>query len=176
MTTDAPEPPEASIARLERTVDRFSEWARFGDAKAAGVIVLLGLGLADLLDHAARLVHAHRLPSRAGDIATVALVAALILAVLVVIQVSRALFPRVRATTNSAFFFGSVAEYGSGTEYLTAFLGLTRAQAAEQLSEQVWEIARIASHKFGRTRSAYWFVLAFLAVWAIARTALAIAS
>jgi hypothetical protein len=41
---------------LERAADRVSSWVQFGNAKAAGVLVWLGLGLTDLLNHAARLL------------------------------------------------------------------------------------------------------------------------
>jgi hypothetical protein len=54
-------------------------------------------------------------------------------------------------------------------------MGLSRQQIADQLVEQAWELATIASRKFERVRLGYWFVLAFLAAWATARTALGLA-
>jgi len=168
-------PTQGQIEALERTVERFAGWVQFGDAKAAGVLVLLGVGLADLLTHADPLLHAHRLHSNWGDVATVAFIAALALAVLVVIEVSRALFPRVKATAHSAFFFGSASGYPTGSAYTASFLDLTAKDVADQLGEQAWELARIASRKFEHTRHAYWLVLAFLTVWAVARSTLALA-
>lgn len=168
-------PTQSQIEALERTVERFAGWVQFGDAKAAGVLVLLGIALADLLTHADPLVHAHRLRSSWGDVATVMFIAALALAVLVVIEVSRALFPRVKATTHSAFFFGSVSTYPTGSAYTASFLDLTAQDIADQLGEQAWELARIASRKFERTRRAYWLVLAFLTAWAMARSAMGLA-
>ena len=53
--------------------------------------------------------------------------------------------------------------------------GLAAKDVADQLGEQAWELARIASRKFERTRYAYWLVLAFLSAWAVARSALAVA-
>jgi hypothetical protein len=169
------EPTEWTFAALERTTERFAGWVQFADAKAAGVLVLLGLGLADLLDHAGRLSHAHRLTSAWGTLASVALWAALALALVTVVETSRALFPRIAPVRKSAFFFGSVAEYKSGAEYASALTELSLPQATEQLAEQAWELSRIASRKFARLRLSYWFVLAFLAAWALARTALALA-
>jgi hypothetical protein len=168
-------PTQGQIEALERTVERFAGWVQFGDAKAGGVLVLLGIGLADLLTHADPLVHAHRLRSTWGDVATAAFIASLALAVLVVIEISRALFPRVKATTHSAFFFGSASAYPTGSAYTAAFLGLTAEDVAAQLGEQAWELARIAGRKFERTRHAYWLVLGFLVAWAVARSALAVA-
>jgi Pycsar effector protein len=168
-------PTQGQIEALERTVERFAGWVQFGDAKAAGVLVLLGIALADLLTHADPLVHGHRLRSNWGDVATVAFIAALAVAALVVIEVSRALFPRVKATTHSAFFFGSASTYPTGSAYTESFLDLTAKDVADQLGEQAWELARIASRKFERTRHAYWLVLAFLSAWAVARSALAMA-
>jgi predicted permease len=162
-------------ATLEKVVDRFAEWVRFGDAKAGGVLVILGLGLADLLDHAARLTAAHDLHSKWGDLATVLFWTALILAGIAVVTVSRALFPRVKATTDSEFFFGTVANYGSGGAYRDAVARLTPEQIEGQLAEQAWELARIADRKYRHTREAYFIALLFLLAWAIARSTLSIA-
>jgi Family of unknown function (DUF5706) len=169
------DPTETQIEALERTVERFAGWVQFGDAKAGGVLVLLGIGLADLLTHADPLLHAHHRHSKWGDVATITFIAALALAVVVVIKVSRALFPRVKPTKDSAFFFGSVSKYPSGAAYTAAFLALSGKDVAEQLGEQAWELARIASRKFAQTRHAYWLVLVFLGAWAVARSTLALA-
>jgi hypothetical protein len=174
-SADDAAPTQGQIEVLERTVERFAGWVQFGDAKAAGVLLLLGIGLADLLTHADPLLHAHRLRSDWGDVATFTFLAALALAVLVVIEVSRALFPRVKATTHSAFFFGSASTYPTGSAYTASFLGLRAKDIAEQLGEQAWELARIATRKFERTRHAYWLALAFLTAWAVARSAMAMA-
>jgi hypothetical protein len=164
-----------TIEALERTIERFTGWVQFGDAKAAGVLVLLGLALTDLLGHAGSLAHAHRAASVWGDVAMISLCAALALAVLVVFQTSRALFPRVRPSRDSVFFFGSVAKLDDGKTYARDFAGLTRQRIIDDLAEQAWELATIASRKFDRVRHAYWLVLAFLAAWATARVALAVA-
>jgi hypothetical protein len=97
-------------------------------------------GLADLLDHAGRLTAAHHLHSRWGDVATVLFWTALVLAAIAVATVSRALFPRVKATTDSEFFFGSVAKYASGGAYRDAVTRLTPEQIEGQLAEQAWEL------------------------------------
>jgi hypothetical protein len=175
VSTDHTEPADAAIEALERSVDRFGGWVQFGDAKAGGVLVLLGLGLADLVDHAARLLHAHKLRSEWGVVASALFWIALALAVIVVVEASRALFPRVKAKTHSVFFFGSVAEYESGAAYAAVATGLSPAQVAEQMAEQAWELSRIASQKFSRVRSAYGFVLAFLVAWALSRLVLTLA-
>jgi hypothetical protein len=173
--TPDPQDSERSVEALERTVDRFGGWVQFADAKAGAVLVLLGLGLADLLDHAGRLAHAHVLRSDWGDAATALFWIALALAAVVVAEASRALFPRVKAKTHSVYFFGSVANYPSGSAFATAVTDLPPAAVAEQMAEQAWELARIATRKFERLRMAYWFALAFLAAWALARCAMALA-
>jgi Pycsar effector protein len=168
--------PNDRDALLERIVDRFAEWVRFGDAKAGGVLVLLGLGLVDLIDHATRLTAAHDLRSRWGDVATGLFWLALSFSALSVITVSRALFPRVKASADSDLFFGSVAQYPTGSKYAESIASLSTQQIERQLAEQAWELARIADRKYRRTREAFYLVLAFLVAWALARTALALAN
>jgi hypothetical protein len=175
-TASDQEPSAQAVEALERTVDRFGGWVQFGDAKAGGVLVLLGLGMTDLLDHAGLLAHAHEMRSRWGIVASVMFWLALASGVIVVVEASRALFPRVKARTHSAFFFGSVAEYESGTSYAAVATRLSPEQVAEQMAEQAWELARIARRKFARTRKAYGVALVFLAAWALARCALALAA
>jgi Family of unknown function (DUF5706) len=164
------------IALVERTLDRVADWTRFGDAKAGGVLVLLALGLADLLSNASRLSVAHRLSDRWGDAATGLFWLALVLAVLVVIQVSRALFPKVEPSKKSVFFFGSVAKYEGGDPYAAELKSMSDSETLDHLASQVWELSRIATRKFKRARIAYWLVLAFLGAWAVARLSLALAA
>jgi hypothetical protein len=173
--TEGSEPEAAAIDALERTVERFGGWVQFADAKAGAVLVLLGLGLADLLDHASGLAHAHKLRSDWGNLATALFWLALVCAATVVLEASRALFPRVKARTHSVFFFGSVAEYDSGASYAGVATALTPTEVAVQMADQAWELARIATVKFSRLRTAYWFALAFLTAWALARCSLALA-
>jgi hypothetical protein len=160
---------------LKWTVERFASWVQFGDAKAGAVLLLLGLGLTDLLGKAGRLEHAHRLKSDWGDVATGSFILALALAAVVVLKGSRALFPRLKATTPSIFYFGSASEYASGPAYKADVVSLSRDAQTTHLAEQAWELARIAHQKFHRTRHAYWFAVAFLAAWSAARIAEALA-
>jgi hypothetical protein len=173
-TNDDTLPASIQTEAIERTVDRFATWVQFGDAKAGGVLALLVLGTADLIGHAGRLVRAHELRSCWGAVATAFFWIALALAVGVVFEVSRALFPRVRAKTHSVYYFGSVAEYDSGAAYASKTMGLSADEVTQHMAAQAWELARIASRKFQRVRMAYWLVLAFLGAWALARCALAL--
>jgi hypothetical protein len=163
---------ELPLDDIKETVARFSDWVRFADAKAAGVLVLQALGLADLLRNAGRLSTAHEVNGVWADMATGSFWVALTLSVLVVTLVSAALFPRVTPQKDSVFFFGSASKYPSGSEY-AAVVGRLSVQARfDQLADQAWELARVASAKYRRTRWAYWVALAFLGAWALARLAL----
>src|SRR5712691_36805 len=107
--SDNSQSPLATVALLDRIVERFAAWVQFGDAKAGGVLALMAIGLVDLLNHAHRLASAHKLVSDWGIVATASFWGALASAVIVVLLVSMGLFPRVKPATASAFFFGSVA-------------------------------------------------------------------
>lgn len=163
------------MEQANRTVDRFAEWIRYGDAKAAGVLVVPALGLADLLNHGRQLSHAHSYESNWGLVASACFWLALILVVLVVGEVSRALFPKTRPTSESVLYFGTVAKL-TNNEYRTTFNALTDAEMLTQLTNQAWELAGIAGTKFRRTKIAFWLALGFLAAWAVARLAFTLAS
>jgi hypothetical protein len=164
---------EATAAQmLERTVDHFADWVRFGDAKAAGVLALQALGIADLLHNANRLANAHESAGFWAWSTTLMFWAAVVLAVLVVTVISTALFPRVKPARESIFYFGTVAKYDGGAAFADHVRALTENERVEHLAGQSWELATIGARKYARTRLAYWFVLAFLAAWASSRLAM----
>src|SRR4051794_5292868 len=125
---------------LERALVTAGEWTRYADPKALGVLVLLGLGVKDLIDHAGRFVHPHEPATAAcgvldanghtcGGIASTALFfLACALAVVVVAFVTHALFSRLTlrgllgrehddALPRSRFFFGEVSRYNTQEAY-----------------------------------------------------------
>jgi hypothetical protein len=181
---------------LERALAAAGEWTRFTDPKALGVLVLLGLGAKDLLDHAARFVHPHEratdrcgLASSAGHScqgvgATALFVLACLLAAVVVFFVTRALFPRITlkgllgeetrsGLPTSRFFFAEVGRYGSQEAYAQAVLATKPHELLRDVAGQVWEISRVCTLKQRAVRHAYGWALIFLIVWALSRVLLA---
>lgn len=181
---------------LERALPAASEWTRHADPKILGVLVLLGLGSKDLIDHSGRLLAPHEPKASSCDligvtghtcgglVATSAWIGAALLAALVVVLVSHALFPRLKmrglltgdheqGPITSRFYFGEVARYKSQDTYRTAVKAKKPHELLDDLAGQVYEISRIANDKHLATKRAYVLVLAFLAMWAIARVSLA---
>lgn len=154
-----------------------AEWARFADPKLLGVLVLLGLGVANLLTHARPLWDAHHSDSEWGWVATIAFVVAAAFAVLSVLFATFGLFPRVtpKRRNMSLFYFGGIATFDTGRAYEAAVRSRTAAELQAELAEQAWEIAVIARHKLRWARNGYFAVVAFLAAWVVARIALSFA-
>lgn len=169
-------------AFYERALTAAIDWAKFADPKSLGVLVFLGLGLADLVGRANLLVHAHRHGDISGDIATWAFWLAAVAAAATVWFVHRAVFPRLKpqadrdAQEHSLFFFGGIARYGTVAAYREKVEAATPADLQKEIATQVWEVARIADEKHKEARRAFTAVLFFLVLWVIARVALSIAA
>jgi hypothetical protein len=161
----------------EKALASGAEWARFADPKLFGVLVFLGLGVADLVEYAHRLWDAHNGPSAWGWLATVSFVIAAALAVLTVTCTTLGLFPRMKSagTGRSLFYFGGIATFASPRDYEAAVRDRTPEELERELIDQAWEIARIARYKLDWARRGYLAVVAFLAAWAVARIALSFA-
>lgn len=181
---------------LERALVATSEWTRHADPKVLAVLVLLGLGSKDLIDHSGRLLAPHEPTATSCDligvtghtcgglVATSAWIGAGLLAALVVVLVSQALFPRLKmrgllpgdhaqGPITSRFYFGEVAKYNSQDAYRTAVRAKKPHELLDDLAGQIYEVSKIANDKHLATKRAYVLVLAFLVMWAIARVSLA---
>lgn len=171
--TDQSAPSSAHVEFANLALDRFSDWVRFADAKAGAVMVVLGVALSDLLARAGSLADAWQAKSLLGWIATVAFWLACALAALTLSCVVSALFPRVTPREESLAYFGDVAKYEDAGKYRKALLDLPPDRLVDHIFTQAFDLARIARTKFERLRFAYRFVFIFLALWGIARLALA---
>jgi hypothetical protein len=161
----------------EKTLDRFTGWITHQDTKAAFALVILGIGSADLLDHAARLSDAHQNPSRWGSVATVAFWLAVAAGASAIALAWLTVIPRVRsASGSSVYFFGTVASYRTAREYEAAVERLTDDERKMALAEQVWELAKHAATKARYARLAYVAVFVFLLLWGAARVSLSLAT
>jgi hypothetical protein len=182
---------------LDRALVSAGEWSRHADPKVLAVLVLLGLGAKDLVDHAARFIHPHEPPSAhcnllisatghscGGIGAAVAFAAAAGLAALTVVLVTQGLFSRLRmkgllpgdheeGPIRSMLFFDDVARHGSQAAYAAAVLARSEQQLLADLAGQVYEVSRTAADKHRAARRAYVVVLGFLSAWATARLLLA---
>ena len=182
---------------LEKALGSAGDWTRFADPKALGVLVLLGLGVKDLIDHSGRFVHP-REPATAtcdpidvaghtcaGLGATLMFFAACVLAGAVVIFVTHALFSRTSLSDllgrdeedqapKSRFFFGEISRYGSQEKYAAAVLERKEHELLRDIAGQVYEISRVCQGKHMATKRAYAALIAFLVAWAIARVLLGV--
>lgn len=177
---------------LERALTAAGEWTRFSDPKALGVLVLLGLGVADLIGHAGRLVRPHEATTKTCDLvsanghscegigATVAFVIACLFAAAAVAFVTHALFSRMtfkgllgaehdETAPRSRFFFAEVSRYGSQEAYAQAVLAKKPHELLRDVAGQVYEVSRVCRSKHLATQRAYVCTLAFLIAWVTAR-------
>jgi Pycsar effector protein len=163
---------------LQRALGAASEWTRFQDPKVLAVFIFLGLGAADLADHAWALVHARDEGNFGGWVATVAFFVGCGFAVVTVVFASFALFPRLipqRRESNgpsSLYFFGGIASFDNPEAYEQAVREKTEAELEAEIARQAWELSRIALGKGEWARRAYVSVILFLAAWAAGRIAL----
>lgn len=161
---------------LYRAYSEFQGIIRFADAKAAGVLVLLGLGLTDLISKAPALAAAHgKTDKLAGCVSTVTFWLALPIAVAIVASITHALFPRMNAKDSSLFFFGDIQQRSSSKEYIAEVDALSETELGHEVGKQVWQLSRIACTKMHWLRWSYYLTLFFLGLWAAGRLALYVA-
>ena len=154
---------------LYRAVDSIQQSVQFADAKAGGVVLILSIGMLDLLKNLRNFLDARDLSAAWGWTATIAALVATVLAILTVIQIARALFPRRRAGLGSLFFFGVIANYKSPQEYEQAVWGSSERELVRSMATTVWNLSGIAGEKYKHLRIAYACALLFAVFWAIAR-------
>jgi hypothetical protein len=177
---------------LEKALTSAGEWTRYADPKALGVLVLLGLGVKDLIDHADRFVHPHEPATAkcelisvtghtcAGLGATTLFIVACVLAAVVVGFVTHALFSRLtlkgllglendEVLPRSRFFFGEVSRYGSQEAYAQDVLARKEYELLRDIAGQVYEVSKICQIKHMASQRAYFALGAFLIAWAAAR-------
>jgi hypothetical protein len=165
-------------AFFEKALAAGSEWTRFADPKLVGVLALLSLGIANLINEARALWDAHGDGSAWGWIACGGFVAAGVLAATTVVCASIGLFPRTRRSDDapSLLFFGGIASMESPGAYEAAVRAKSAAELEREVAHQAWEVARIAAKKHRWARRAYGTVIAFLIAWVAARVALSFVS
>jgi hypothetical protein len=162
---------------LYRAESNFSQWVQFADAKSGGVILVLSIGALDVFHHATDFIHAHNLHHAAwGWISLVAFLAALVGIMLTIAGVANTLFPNIRESKPSLFFFGVAATFPDGDAYGRAVTEKRETEIIEQVSIQAWNLANIANDKYASLRRAYMGALVFLLAWGVARIALSLAS
>ncbi len=162
---------------LYRAEAEFAQWVQFADAKSGGVILVLSIGALDLLHKAKDFIHARNLHHGAwGWVSLVFFVVAIGALGLTVTGVARTLFPKIRPSKPSLYFFGVVARYPDGESYGEAVTVNREAGIIENVAIQAWNLARIADEKYRHLRHAYAGALLFLVAWAVARITLSLAS
>jgi hypothetical protein len=146
-TGPSPTSPNASDASAQtsflwHTHDYLGEYARFADTKAAfaatlaGALLgcLYGAGLFAVLIRTP--IHAWTGTSWATFLAGLALCTSIFLAGLVV-------YPRLKSTTKTGFiFWGSIAAFGSVSEFRAAFRASTEKDLGDGLQGQVFDVAK----------------------------------
>jgi hypothetical protein len=162
---------------LYRAESNFSQWVQFADAKSGGVVLVLSIGALDVFRHSNDFIHAHNMHHAVwGWLSLVAFIAAIGGIALTIGGVANTLFPNIRESKPSLFFFGVAASYPTGDAYGSAVTEKREVDLIEQVSIQAWNLACIANDKYASLRRAYLGALLFLVTWGAARVALSLAS
>jgi hypothetical protein len=174
-----PEPPTVQdispqLDFLYRASETFERAVQFADAKAGGVVLILGIGILDLFRHIRDFLDARDASAGWGWLSTIACLVAIAAALATVLQVGRALFPRRRAGLGSLFFFGVAASYPSPKAYGEKVWLSRERELFDAMATQAWNLAGIASQKYRHLRLAYTAALVFATFWAIARLGLSL--
>ena len=155
----------------------FSEWVQFADAKSGGVVLVLSIVALDLFHHANDFIRAYDLPHPVwGWISLIFFVLGMCAFGLTIKGVASTLFPRIRASEPSLFFFRVAASYPDGEAYAEAVTKNRESGIIEDVAIHAWNLARIADDKYRHLRHAYAGALCLLFAWAIARVALSLAA
>ena len=160
---------------LYRATEGFERAVQFADAKAGGVVLILGIGILDLFRHVRDFLDARDLSAAYGWLSTVSAVLAIVSGLITVGQVGRALFPRKRPGLRSLFFFGVAASFPGPKEYGDAVWFARERELFQSMATQAWNLAGIAGEKYRHLRLAYTAALAFAVFWAVARLGLSLA-
>jgi hypothetical protein len=160
---------------LYRATENFERAVQFADAKAGGVVLILGIGLLDLLRNLRNFLDARDLSVAWGWLATVACILATVFAIATVVQVARSLFPRGRPGLGSLYFFGVAEKFRSPKEYGEAVWHAPERELFDSMATSAWNLAGIATDKYRHLRIAYATALLFAVCWAIARLGLSLA-
>ena len=174
-----PEPPtyqdiQPQLDFLYRASETFERSVQFADAKAGGVVLILGIGILDLFRHVRDFLDARDVSAGWGWLATIACLIAIVAAIATVLQVGRALFPRSRPGLGSLFFFGVVASFPSPKEYGEKVWFTRERELFNTMAIQAWNLAGIAGEKYRHLRLAYTAALVFASFWAVARLGLSL--
>jgi len=180
LAAERPEPPTVQdispqLDFLYRASENFERAVQFADAKAGGVVLILGIGILDLFRHVRNFLDARDASAAYGWLSTVACLVAIAAGLLTVLQVGRALFPRRRPGLRSLFFFGVAASYPTPQEYADAVWFSRERDLFRSMATQAWNLAGIAGDKYRHLRLAYASALVFAAFWALARLGLSLA-
>jgi hypothetical protein len=174
-----PEPPTVQdispqLDFLYRASETFERAVQFADAKAGGVVLILGIGILDLFRHIRDFLDARDASAGWGWLATIACLVAIAAALATVLQVGRALFPRRRPGLGSLFFFGVAASYPSPKAYGEKVWFSRERELFDAMATQAWNLAGIAGEKYRHLRLAYMAALVFATFWTIARLGLSL--
>jgi Family of unknown function (DUF5706) len=161
---------------LYRSIERYSDWIKYEDAKAGAVLVVLAIGSTDLLTHAKFLERAHHL-SGIGLAATILFWVAVALAAVTVFCVGATVLPYVgksKRQAKSLYFFEYVASNykdGATEARFETHVGALSTDAAlmKQLAPEARVLAVITAKKVKLVQWAMLAVLGFIAAWAVAR-------
>src|SRR5207248_2875020 len=130
----------------------------------------------DVFRHADDFIHAHNLHHATwGWLSLAAFLAAVVGIAMTIAGVANTLFPNIRESKPSLFFFGVASSFPDGDAYARAVTEKREVELIEQVSIQAWNLACIASDKYASLRRAYLGAFVFLVAWGAARVALALA-
>jgi hypothetical protein len=155
----------------------FAQWVQFADAKSGGVVLVLSIGALDVFRNSTLYLHPMSAKHEFWGWAALAVFLLSVGAIAVAVGgVARTLFPRVRESKPSDYFFGVAGSYPDGSDYGKSVKNRREEDLLEHVAIQAWNLGRIANDKYLSLRWAYIGALVFLVTWGVGRVALAFAS
>jgi hypothetical protein len=149
-----------------KSVERFADWLKYQDTKAAGAAALLGLGMVNLLENSKSLTSAYQQsPSELGWVVTIAFWLAIPVALFALFAIIRVFGPHVIAHEDSLYFWGNVAKYANPSSYKKAVQETNPPDLVGQVASQAWQLAAITAKKTRWVKVGFWAALAFAFLW-----------
>jgi hypothetical protein len=161
-----PADPKVKAEFYYKSVERFADWLKYQDTKAAGAAALLGLGLVNLLENSKSLTTAYQQsPPGLGWVVTIAFWLAMPVALFALFAIIRVFGPHVIAHEDSLYFWGTVAKYSDPSIYRKAVQETDPEDLVGQVGGQAWQLAAITAQKTRWVKVAYRAALSFAFLW-----------
>lgn len=152
---------------IQWSLDSVASWIRFAEIKVAAILAITGILISALLDRLPYILTAAETPClilRRCIFSTLVVYASAQLGV--IISALLVLWPRLRPSRRSLFYFGDIASM-SYEDFRDAYSGSDVATLREHALRQVYDASRIARAKFLHTRYCIALLIVSFLAWMI---------